>query len=648
MVTSLIVVSFAFLTAGALLAFVPSRADTTTSVTYGAFAFGGVAALAASVWSLFLPGAAGAVAMMPAFFLGIIGAGTFLASIYAAGYLPLYQDTYVLPWLAAAFAAFVIGMEAVVLAPSVLLFLLAWEVMSVAAYFLVIADRSDDSLHAGLVYLVMTQFGFAAIASGLLLLSGGAPLLTWHEVQTTAAQLSPRTLGVAFILLLVGFGSKAGLVPFHQWLPQAHPQAPSHASAMLSGVMLKIALFGFLMSLGLFPGIPLALAVAVIVLGLLSAFFGALHAAVEDDLKRLLAWSSIENMGLIFSAIGVVLALAAMPATPLSSAIAAGATIFVVLHTLNHFLFKSSLFFAAGTIVAKTHTRDLDALGGLAARWPFFSGVVLALALAAAALPPLGTFFGEWVYLQSLALGFAAPLPLAIVAVIMLGVIGLVGGLSLFAFVKLFSTAFLGRARSEHAANAGKSLSPLLVIPPFLGALALVFSSLFAFPLLSAAGVGGTHSFLANTTIVPSASMNAWLVTGLLLMAVGIVLLGKRMLVPAGRVRVTGTWDCGTPLTPRMEQTATGFAAPIRFFFRSIVLARKEFIAESVVASNPWIADRRILWSVASFWERFLYQPIVTFVLRTARAMRPLQSGAVQRYLLFMLIALIIVLSTAL
>ena len=647
MIASLVTISFAFLAAGALLAFVPSRTDATHRVTYGAFAFAGVAALFAAAWSLAAPQTLGALPMTPAFFFGIIGAGTLLASIYAVGYLPLYRDTYALPWLAAAFAVFIIGMEAVVLAPSVLLFLVSWEVMSVAAYFLVIADSSESSLHAGLVYLIMTQIGFAAIASGLLLLADGAPFATWPMVAQTASHLSPPELAIAFVLLLIGFGSKAGLVPFHQWLPHAHPQAPSHASALLSGVMLKVALFGFLVSLSFFPSIPLPLAALVIALGLLSAFFGALHAAVEDDLKRLLAWSSIENMGLIFSALGVVLAVAAMPSSPLSAAVAAGAAVFVVLHTLNHFLFKSGLFFAAGTIAAKTHTRDLDALGGLAARWPFFSGVVLALSLSAAALPPLGTFFGEWVYLQSLALGFAAPMPLAVVALVMLGTIGLVGGLSIFAFSKLFSTAFLGRARSARAENPG-TLSPSLIIPPLVGAVALMGSSLLAFPLLSSIGAASARSIFSDTTIAPGAAMNAWLVSGLLVAALGIVFLGRRALVSARGVRVTGTWDCGAPLSPRMEQTATGFAAPIRFFFRAIVLARKEFIVEPVVASNPWIAERQLLWSVASFWERFLYQPISTLVLRSARTMRSLQSGVVQLYLLFMLVALILVLVIAL
>lgn len=647
MITDLIVGSFACMVAGAALAFVPMRDTVSARTTYGLFTIGGIAAFIAAVWSLVSPDAVGALLMAPAFFYGIIGMGTLIASLYAIDYVLLYRDTYALPWLAAAFAVFIIGMQAVVLAPSVLFFLVAWEVMSVGAYFLVIADGSKDSLRAGLIYLVMTQIGFAAIASGLLLLAGGAPFASWQEAAATAAQLSPLTLGVAFLLLLVGFGSKAGLVPFHWWLPQAHPQAPSHASALLSGVMLKIALYGFLTSVALFPQVPVELTVVVIILGLLSAFFGALHAAVEHDLKRLLAWSSIENMGLIFSAVGVIMTLAALPAFPLSGPIAAGAAIFVILHTMNHFLFKSGLFLAAGVIVAKTHTRDLDLLGGLAVKWPIFSGVALVLALAAAALPPLGTFFGEWAYLQSLTLGFAAPLLVALAAIGMLVIIGLVSGLSIFAFVKLFSTAFLGRARSEHAEQAG-ALSPLLVGPIMLCAIGLVATAIAVFPIVSATPTLGASLWFADTTLAPGASMNAWLVFVLFAAAFVITMLARRLFVLSYAVRVTDTWGCGTPLTPRMEQTATGFAAPIRFFFRAIVLARKELIIVPIAESNPWIANRRLIWSVASFWERYVYHPIVALVVQAAKTVRVVQNGVVQLYLFFMFIALVAVLIFAL
>lgn len=641
MITQLIAASFVLPLAGMFAAPLFRKSERDTLMTYVPFALGGLAALSVSLLSFLAP-EAGALPSLPAFFYGIVGTGTFLASLYAISYLPRYRATYRLSWLAAAYGAFIMGMQAVLLAPSVLAFLLAWEVMSIAAYFLVIADGTHDSLHAGVVYLIMTQVGFLAIASGFLVIAGGQPFATWSDVVANAATLPSWELGTAFVLFMIGFGSKAGLVPLHQWLPYAHPQAPSHASALLSGVMLKIALFGFIETVSLFPSVPLALVILLIVAGLVSAFFGALHAAVENDMKRLLAWSSIENMGLIFSAVGILLALALVPSFPLSSAIATGVTVFAILHTINHFLFKTSLFLAAGTIVSQTHTRELDALGGLAQRWPFFSGVVLALALGAAALPPLGTFFGEWAYVQSLWVGFAAPLTIAAGAVIALAFVAIASGFAIFAFVKFFSVAFLGRPRHEHPVT--EKLPVLLVLPSTLGAFALFLTGPVMIPLIVAQG----HAWSADLSLVPGAATNALTVLMLLAFSLALAYIIRRLVRPTLAVRVTGTWDCGTPLTPRMQETATGFAAPIRFFFRTLVLSKKTLVSTPVVATNPWITAKRLSWSTGSFWEHWLYRPLVAVVLKAAHGMKRLQNGVVQFYLLLMLIALAAVLIFAL
>lgn len=633
---------------GAITAFFPMREGRDTILPYSFFTMGGLVALAISGISLYASTSGnatpvpGALAFLSALFIGFVGLGVALVSPYAIGYLARYRTAYPLKWIALAYALFVIGMEAVILAPTVLYFLLAWELMSVSAYFLVIADGEAASLRAGLMYLVMTQFGFLAIASGMMILAGGQPFVPLAGLAVGALTLSPAAKAIAFVLLLVGFGSKAGLVPLHQWLPYAHPQAPSHASALLSGVMLKVALFGFIQSLAFFGGLPLWAGITLIVLGLLSAFFGALHAVVEDDLKRLLAWSSIENMGLIFSALGVAITLAALPVFPMQQILFSGALLFVFVHSFNHLLFKSSLFMVAGSIVSGVHTRSLDALGGLAKKWPAFAGVVLALAFGAAALPPFGTFFGEWAYIQALAVGFTSPWPVAAGAALMLGVIGLVGGLAAFAFVKLFSATFLGRARTS-AADHAEPLPRLLVIPPALGAVLLLVSGPVFFPFIArVATTGVSATTIGTVTLAPSASISALLTLALVFGMLLILALFIRSRRTA--VRVTGTWDCGTPLTPRMEMTATGFAASIRFFFRSFVIAQKQIVATPVVATNPWIATKRLSWSVASFWERVFYEPIVRLVSGGTGLVRRLQGGIVQFYLLLMLVALVTVL----
>lgn len=600
------------------------------------FYLSGIASVMVSSYGL-------AVTPLSAFFLGLIHLGVTLTSLYAIESLRHYRDTYTIHWLNVASALFILGMQATVMSQSVMTFLLSWEVMSLAAYFLVIADRSHDSLKAGFLYLIMTHLGFVAIMAGLFLLAAGNPWATWSDLALTGQALSSGSLMAAFFLLFAGFGSKAGLVPLHQWLPYAHPQAPSHSSALLSGVMLKVAIFGFIQSLFFFPAIPLSWALVIIVVGLVSALFGVIHAAVESDVKRVLAWSSIENMGLIFSAIGVVLALVALPITPITAAFISAVRIFIVLHMVNHFLFKSGLFMAAGAIATMTHTRDLDSLGGLAQKWPLFSGIFLALALAAAALPPLGTFFGEWMYLQSLAIAIAAlPWWGAFAAALILAVVGLVGGLAIFTFVNMFSALFLGRARTKHA----EEVMPMPLLMWLSPALASVL--LLCVGLLSVAGFTqeSVFSLTASFTIVPGAATSPWFML-MLMLFVGALIVGIWSMVRVPRVRITDTWDCGQPLTPRMQYTSTGFAAPIRFFFRAVVLSKKEMISTPVVSTNPWIATKRLDWSVSSFWEEWAYKPLAAVILYGAFFVRKLQSGVLQAYLLILVIALTLTLLIA-
>lgn len=588
-----------------------------------------------------------AISPLSAFFLGIVYLGMLLTAWYALGYLPRYQNAYSLPWLNLASGFFLFGMQGVVLSGSPFAFLLFWEVMSVAAYFLVIADRSDESLRAGFLYFIMTHIGYACLLAGFLLLARGHVFASWSTIAFMAGFLPPSTLAAAFLLLLIGFGSKAGLVPLHQWLPYAHPQAPSHSSALLSGTMLKVALFGFVLSLALFPALPLWWGVLVILLGLVSALFGVLYAAVEHDAKRLLAWSSIENMGLLFSGVGVIMVLHTLPGSPAIQALIFGITLFVALHVINHFLFKTGLFMAVGAVVSGTHTRDLDLLGGLARTWPLFSGAFLALCLAAAALPPFGTFFGEWAYLQSLAVAMSAlPVSFAIAAGIILLVIALVSGLAIFTFVKLFSTGFLGRARSD-AAEQVHELPKSLVLPSLACAALSALVGVVALPLAGSSGAGISR-WMGDVTLAPSASINGSYAVFSIVCALLILALVRAFATNTTPARETGTWDCGAPLTPRMEYTATGFAAPVRFFFRTLLLSQSRMIVEPISSENPWIARRRIEWSTASFWEHALYRPIARGVFALSMRVRKLQSGVIQAYLLLVLAALILVIFFAL
>lgn len=576
--------------------------------------------------------------LVSVFFLYIVSTGALLTAAFAIGYLPRYADVFPLREVNTASALFIAGMTAVLLANGPAVFLIAWEVMSISAYFLVIADKSEESFHAGFLYFIVTQIGFFFLLAGFLLLAQGSLFGTWKSVVMSAAQVSPVVLTFAFFFLFTGFGSKAGLVPLHQWLPYAHPQAPSHSSALLSGVMLAVALYGFLHVLTLFPVLSLTWTWVIIAVGLVSALSGALHAAVETDAKRLLAWSSIEHMGLLFAAVGIFLSLQGRLISPVIPMLANGIQLFVALHVINHFLFKAGLFMGVGAVVSGTHTRSLDEMGGLARVWPFFSGAFLILALAAAALPPFGAFFGEWTLVQSLAMGIGAlPIGYAIASALILAVVGLVAGLALFANVKLFSMLFLGRPRTAHA----EGLAPLprmMVIPPAICAGLSVFSGALLIPLGMLAGAEPKDWFAAR--IAPGAEMNGWLVFMLFVFALVFAYSVRRL--GSGEVRITPTWDCGTPLTPRMQYSATGFAAPIRFFFRAFLVTQKAFVTEQVSAGNPWIKRARLEWTVQSIWERWVYDRVGQTLLRAAQFIRRLQSGVVQVYLLLVLVTLVV------
>ena len=577
------------------------------------------------------------------FFLLLINLGSFLASWFSAGYLPKYNKIYSLPALNAILGLFLFSMQMTVLASSILLFLLCWELMSVAAYFLVIADREPDSFRAGFIYFVLTQFGVSCILGGFLILAHGDPFATFSSIATTVKTLSPHAQALAFFLLFTGFGSKAGLVPLHQWLPYAHPQAPSNASALMSGVMLKIAVYAFLrVSLNIFPSIPFSWAIVVTGIGLLSAFFGVLMAAVETNLKQLLAWSSIEHLGIIFTMIGIgfVCRSLNLPSTVFFVA--------ALLHSLNHTIFKSGLFMAAGSIIGETHTRDIDDMGGLAKRWPAFSAAFLGLALAAAALPPLGTFYGEWLFLQQLAaIIIQISINQTLLFVFTISIMALVGGLALFAFIKTFASIFLAKPRSESIAHVHQLAKPLIqpiIAAAFLSLLVGIFAGPITGYIKTVVSFDRQPVHLTASLTSGGAALSPFTLLGILLLLTCVIIIVRWWGTSRRPIRLTDTWDCGQPITPAMEYTATGFAAPIRFFFRSLLLSRKELVSTKVVPENPWIVTRQLDWSITSVWEQWIYQPFATSILAAATWIKKLQNGIIQFYILLVLLTLIITL----
>ena len=578
-----------------------------------------------------------------AIFYTIVSAITAIVAVYAATYGEASRTTYALRPLNFATGLFVLGMQLVILASTPILFFFAWELMSLSSFFLVMNDRTHQSIHAAVQYLIMTHLGAAAILAGFFLLSSGAVLTSFQQLAS-APPISSGVFTLAFVLFLFGFGSKAGLVPFHEWLPQAHPQAPSHISALMSGVMLKVAIYGFLrVCLFLFPSIPASASLAIIGLGLLTALYGVLYAVIDRDIKRTLAFSSIENIGLIFTMIGVSFYAFAHGMEMLAN-IALLAALF---HSISHALFKSGLFMTAGVLVHATHTRDLEKMGGLAKRMPWMSVVFCLLALAAASLPPFGPFFGEWVFIQSLVASLVSASPTVVfVLVVVLSVVALCTGLALFAMVKLFGISMLGEPRSPEAESVHRP-SLGLVLPIGLTTALLILLGIFSSQVMYfidnrwfASGMSLVMTD-GTTQIVP------WGVLIGMIVAFSVVWIVKHLWAQK-RERVYHTWDCGQPVDASMEYTATAFSAPIRFFFRLILRTRKTLTVQPIVSTNAWIAKRTFTLDLRSIWSDYLYQPLGHFFERSSQQMKRIQNGNIQFYLFLLFTTLFVTLAVAL
>ncbi len=575
-----------------------------------------------------------------AIFYGLVNGVAALTALYAIFYLPHYQTVYHVKIVNALTGLFVLGMLGVIVATNIIGFMFFWEIMSLSSFFLVMAERTATSRQAAMLYLIMTHVGALALTAGFFLLSAGALLSPFSLITLAAAELSPNVLSGALALLTFGFIAKAGLVPFHVWLPEAHSMAPSHVSALMSGVMLKVALYGFLrVTLFMVPGIPGWLPVVILTLGLLSAVLGVLYAVVERDIKRLLAYSSIENMGLIFSFLAVALFAAQEGNTVFMEACLFAAMFLAIAHAFV----KSGLFMMAGTIITSLHTRSLEDMGGLARRMPQFSLVACALALAAAALPPFGPFVAEWTFLQAL-LGSltGSSIALTVALVFTLAIIGLVAGLALFAMVKLYAIAFLAWPRTPQAREA---IEPEigLMLPSFLAAAVALLLGLLAPRVLFELGA---QSLVASPQVitVQGGSLIPLSLTLVFIAIMAVITLIRYLVTDSSKKREYPTWDCGQPLTPRMEYTATAFSGPIRFFFRFILRTRKELISTPVVATNPWIATKRFNLTINSIWYDLLYVPVGQGLMLLSGLTRRIQSGRIQLYVGLIMAALLVTL----
>lgn len=585
--------------------------------------------------------------VLSAFFLAVVNFGAAAASLYALGYgAHEERPGRVLPF----YPAFLAGMNLVVLADDAFSFLLAWEFMSLASWALVVAHHHEtENTRAGYIYLLMASFGTLALLLTFGLLAGPAGTYGFSDIRT--AQHAAWLPGLVLALALIGTGSKAGLVPLHVWLPLAHPAAPSHVSALMSGVMTKVAIYGFVrIAFDLLGSPSWWWSIAVLVLGSITAVLGVLYALMQRDLKRLLAYSTVENVGIIFIGLGLALAFEASGFMA-AAALALTAALF---HVVNHSLFKSLLFFGAGAVLTSTGERDIEKLGGLIQRMPVVAFLFLGGCLAISALPPLNGFVSEWLLFQAILLSPDLPqwgLKLTIPAAG--AMLALAAALSAACFVRAFGIAFLGRPRSS-AAQSATDADPLSRAGMILLLAACLVAGILPGLIIDGiAPVAQAHVGLR----MPVQTSNAWLsiipiaesrssYNGLLVFVFIIVstLLAVEVIhrYASRNLRRAPAWDCGFPVpSPATQYTADSFAQPVRRVFGEFTfLARERVDMPPPGDPRPATLDVRL---VDVIWQIF-YAPIQGWIQFGAEKLNHLQFLTIRRYLSLVFLALVVLL----
>jgi hydrogenase-4 component B len=587
-----------------------------------------------------------------AFFLFLIALVGVAAAIYGYAYTESYEAHVSIGAFGCWFNVFLLGMCLVPCAHNVFTFVLAWELMSLTSYFLVITEAdAPGTIETGLWYIAMTQFSLVMILPMFFLIAPADGRMTFTEIRTAAAGLSPAVRNAAFLLGLVGFGSKAGLVPFHVWLPRAHPAAPSHVSALMSGVMIKLGIYGLVRVLfDLLGGGPPWWGAVLLMAGSASAFLGVLYALMERDVKRLLAYCSVENVGIIVVSIGAA-ALLGSYGLHAMAAVGVAAALF---HTLNHACFKGLLFLAAGNVAHGAGTRNLEDLGGLIKRMPQTAVLFLIGSAAIAALPPLNGFASEWMVFQTLLAGTRIPRPeVAIGFPLAVGLLALASGLAGALFVKAFGIGFLAMPRTVNAEQAREAPIGMRVAAWLLADVCVLLGlgASVAVPIISRV-VDSVGITAGEPRAIPAAglwiaapatlgSLSPFLVAVLLGVAIAAAVTAMRFM-HLRPVRHADTWGCGRiAQTPRMEYTASAFAEPLGRVFAELYRPTQDLTVNTHPDSPYYVQSITFRSDVRPWFEQVLYTPVVRAIRATAVTVRRLQAGSVHLYLVYVAAALL-------
>jgi hydrogenase-4 component B len=596
---------------------------------------------------------------LSAYFNGTLAVLAAAVSLYSFGYLREMEGRRNLGAFGFFLNLLLPSLALVFTASNAFFFLVAWEVMALSSFFLIIFEHEKEKTRkAGMLFLIMSHAGTGLLLIAFLVLASASGSLDFSSFHLLASRITPLQQGAVFLLFLFGFGVKAGLVPLHIWLPEAHPVAPSNVSALMSGIVIKTGIYGMARVFFDFYGPPpLWMGTVVLGLGVASALLGVLYALMEHDIKRLLAWHSIENIGIILMGFG-----AAMIFRSLGQAnLAALALIAALYHTFNHAIFKGLLFLGAGSVVQATHTRNMEKMGGLIRRMPVTALCFLLGAVAISGLPPLNGFVSEWLTYQALLAGFGTTQSLTRLMFPIAGsLLALTAALAAACFVKAFAIPFLALPRSEEAAEARECPLPMRagMVVLAVGCIALGLGATWFVPVFDSItqqtlGVRASAALVTAHGLALTAGTGHGTVQGGAIstagMALFFLLAGATFALPLAlrwrRRSVRGpVWDCGLPgLTADNEYTATAFSKPLRMIFSALYRPRREIQAEYEVSPH-YPSAIRFESEIERTFEKRLYGPLRERIMAAANRMKGIQAGSINVYLAYIFITLILLL----
>jgi len=544
----------------------------------------------------------------------------------------------------------ILSLYAVVLSANIFIFLISWETMAIASYLLLTLGRSEHASRAGLFYVVMTHIGTAFIIALFFILYHATGRMDFESMKTGIPQIPAMAKSVIFVFALIGFGTKAGIVPLHTWIPRAYAVAPPEVAALMSGLMVKMGIYGFIrITMDVMGQGPEWWGITVVVVGAISALLGILYGLIENEIKVFLAYSSVENIGIILLGVGASMMFKSS-GLPLLSSVALTAALF---HVFNHALFKGALFLSAGAVIRSVGTSNMEKMGGLLKRMPFTGLFFLIGALSICALPTFNGFVSEWLTYQSLLLGYqTSSITAKIVLPLGAAALALTGALAAAGFVKAFGIAFLGMPRTAQAREAQEAAPSVLIgtailaAPCFLvglfpgPALSLLLPAVYA--LTGAYTALEYHGVLGIVRTSATLSPMGLLITMVVMLVAALffvkIIGGKRKTVYAD------SWDCGIPgLTHRMQYTATAFTKPLRIIYKRIYLPSRDLKVRYTL--RPFFVQSiRYGGEITPFFERYVYEPATRLIHGVASRVKLLQSGSLQLYLGYILITLILLL----